>query len=283
MIKNQRQYRITKAQAEKFAIALDGISEGPDEIPEVHPLIRKAQKDALRYQLSELREQLEEYDALQSGSYTIPDLRTIEELPRTLIQTRIGRGLSQKALGELIGVKEQQIQRYEATDYSSASLSRVMEVIAALRLETNSVVIPENSGLPGEKNVFISFASEDLDEVNHLRAEAVSEDNDWEFSDRVLQEPFEGARAEYIKRGIRERIRQASVTLVYVSANTAASGWVDWEIRESIMLGKGVIAMHSGDVPPQNLPSAIAEFGFRVIPWRYSQLISAIDEAAANR
>ncbi|RUA24665.1 MAG: hypothetical protein DSY79_00520 [Chloroflexi bacterium] len=283
MIKNQRQYRITKAQAEKFAIALDGISEGPDEIPEVHPLIRKAQKDALRYQLSELREQLEEYDALQSGSYTIPDLRTIEELPRTLIQTRIGRGLSQKALGELIGVKEQQIQRYEATDYSSASLSRVMEVIAALRLETNSVVIPENSGLPGEKNVFISFASEDLDEVNHLRAEAVSEDNDWEFSDRVLQEPFEGARAEYIKRGIRERIRQASVTLVYVSANTAASGWVDWEIRESIMLGKGVIAMHSGDVPPQNLPSAITEFGFRVIPWRYSQLISAIDEAAANR
>ncbi len=283
MIKNQRQYRITKAQAEKFAIALDGISEEPDEIPEVHPLIRKAQKDALRYQLSELREQLEEYDALQSGSYTIPDLRTIEELPRTLIQTRIGRGLSQKALGELIGVKEQQIQRYEATDYSSASLSRVMEVIAALRLETNSVVIPENSGLPGEKNVFISFASEDLDEVNHLRAEAVSEDNDWEFSDRVLQEPFEGARAEYIKRGIRERIRQASVTLVYVSANTAASGWVDWEIRESIMLGKGVIAMHSGDVPPQNLPSAIAEFGFRVIPWRYSQLISAIDEAAANR
>ena len=283
MIKNQRQYRITKAQAEKFAIALDGISEGPDEIPEVHPLIRKAQKDALRYQLSELREQLEEYDALQSGSYTIPDLRTIEELPRTLIQTRIGRGLSQKALGELIGVKEQQIQRYEATDYSSASLSRVMEVIAALRLETNSVVIPENSGLPGEKNVFISFASEDLDEVNHLRAEAVSEDNDWEFSDRVLQEPFEGARAEYIKRGIRERIRQASVTLVYVSANTAARGWVDWEIRESIMLGKGVIAMHSGDVPPQNLPSAIAEFGFRVIPWRYSQLISAIDEAAANR
>ncbi len=283
MIKNQRQYRITKAQAEKFAIALDGISEEPDEIPEVHPLIRKAQKDALRYQLSELREQLEEYDALQSGSYTIPDLRTIEELPRTLIQTRIGRGLSQKALGELIGVKEQQIQRYEATDYSSASLSRVMEVIAALRLETNSVVIPENSGLPGEKNVFISFASEDLDEVNHLRAEAVSEDNDWEFSDRVLQEPFEGARAEYIKRGIRERIRQASVTLVYVSANTAASGWVDWEIRESIMLGKGVIAMHSGDVPPQNLPSAIPEFGFRVIPWRYSQLISAIDEAAANR
>ena len=283
MIKNQRQYRITKAQAEKFAIALDGISEEPDEIPEVHPLIRKAQKDALRYQLSELREQLEEYDALQSGSYTIPDLRTIEELPRTLIQTRIGRGLSQKALGELIGVKEQQIQRYEATDYSSASLSRVMEVIAALRLETNSVVIPENSGLPGEKNVFISFASEDLDEVNHLRAEAVSEDNDWEFSDRVLQEPFEGARAEYIKRGIRERIRQASVTLVYVSANTAASGWVDWEIRESIMLGKGGIAMHSGDVPPQNLPSAIAEFGFRVIPWRYSQLISAIDEAAANR
>ena len=154
MIKNERQYRITKAQAEKFATALGGIAEESGETSEIHPLIQKAQKDALRYQLSELREQLEEYEALQSGSYPIPDLRTIEDLPRALIQTRIGRRLSQKALGKLVGVKEQQIQRYEATDYSSASLSRGMEVIAALKLGVDSDVIPENVEPSNEKNVF---------------------------------------------------------------------------------------------------------------------------------
>lgn len=136
---------------------------------------------------------------------------------------------------------------------------------------------------PAKRNVFISFASEDLDEVNLLRAQAVNENNNLEFNDRSLQEPFDSERAEYIKRGIRERIRQASVTLVYLSGNTAASGWVDWEIRESIRLGKGVIAMHPGDAPPQNLPSAITEFAIRVIPWRHSQLNSAINDAAENR
>lgn len=144
MIKNERQYRITKSQAAKFAHALEGMTDESDETLEIHPLIRKAQEDALRSQLTELRQQLEEYESLQSGSYTIPDLQTIEDLPRVLIQARIGRGLSQKGLAERLGVKEQQIQRYEATDYASASLARVMEVIEALSLKVNHDVIPEN-------------------------------------------------------------------------------------------------------------------------------------------
>lgn len=144
MIKNERQYRITKSQAEKFAHALEGMTKESGENLEIHPLIRKAQEDALRSQLTELRQELEEYESLQSGSYTIPDLQTIEDLPRVLIQARIGRGLSQKDLAERLGVKEQQIQRYEATDYASASLARLMEVIEALSLEVKHDVIPEN-------------------------------------------------------------------------------------------------------------------------------------------
>src|SRR5262249_27964619 len=35
-------------------------------------------------------------------------------------------------LGERIGVKEQQIQQYEATDYASASFTRIREVVDAL-------------------------------------------------------------------------------------------------------------------------------------------------------
>ena len=55
MIKNERQYRITKSQAEKFAHALEGMTDEYDEVSEIHPLIRKAQEDSLRFQLTELR------------------------------------------------------------------------------------------------------------------------------------------------------------------------------------------------------------------------------------
>ena len=145
MIKNERQYRITKTQAEKFAQALEGMLDEPDEASDIHPLVRKAQEDALRSQLTELRQQLDDYELLLSGTYTMPDQQTIENLPRVLIQARIGRGLSQKDLAERLGIKEQQIQRYEATDYASASLSRLMEVIKALNIKIQNDMLPPNS------------------------------------------------------------------------------------------------------------------------------------------
>ena len=93
------------------------------------------------------------------------------------------------------------------------------------------------------RNVFISFSSDDLDEVNLLRGQAKNENSNIEFNDWSLRAPFNSENADYIKRGIRERIRQSSVTVVYVSEKTANSKWVDWEIRESLEMGKGVLAM----------------------------------------
>ena len=63
------------------------------------------------------------------------------ELPRALIQSRIALGLSQKELAERLGLKEQQIQRYEATEYAGASVQRVQEVIQALGLQVREEVV----------------------------------------------------------------------------------------------------------------------------------------------
>ena len=140
------------------------------------------------------------------------------------------------------------------------------------------------TSVPAEKqNVFISFVSEDLDEVNLLRGQAKNEDSNLEFNDWSLREPFDSENAEYIRRGIRERIRQCSVTLVYVSERTADSKWVDWEIRESRALGKGVIAVHKGDTPPSRLPAAIQELGYRVVPWNQKEIARAIRAVSVKR
>jgi transcriptional regulator with XRE-family HTH domain len=144
MIKNEREYRITLAQANKFEQALSqlGVSEATAGL---HPLIQKAQRDALQSQLDELREQITEYEALKSGQQAVISLNSLEELPRALIQARIAAGLTQRQLAERMRLKEQQIQRYEATEYASADLTRVNEVAKALGLRVREDIFLSSS------------------------------------------------------------------------------------------------------------------------------------------
>ena len=132
MIKNERQYRITRAQAHRFSQTLDSLKQRPSETEGIHPLIAKAQEDAVRSQLSDLENELREYESLKAGNFPTDELSVVAELPNVLIKARIARGLSQKDLAKRLGLQEQQIQRYEATDYASASLTRIKEVVGAL-------------------------------------------------------------------------------------------------------------------------------------------------------
>lgn len=158
--------------------------------------------------------------------------------------------------------------------YSSDDLDRI-ERLAKREIQKASEEV--------KRNVFISFSSDDLDEVNLLRGQAKNEDNDLEFSDRSLKEPFNSDNTEYIKRGIREKIDQASVTMVYLTNNSASSEWVDWEIRESIRKGKGVIGVYQGENPPSKLPAAFTEHKLKVVKWNHSELTKAIEQASQNR
>jgi len=129
-----------------------------------------------------------------------------------------------------------------------------------------------------KKNVFISFDSDDLTDVNMLRAQAKNKASNLEFNDWSVKEPFNSKNAEYIRRGIRERIRQSSVTVVYLSNKTANSEWVNWEISESHAQGKGVVAMYKGDKPPAQLPPALKKLGIKPVPWNHEAIVKAIDK-----
>ena len=130
MIKNERQYRITKSQIAKFEAALEELSTRSGAPADVR--LRKLEEDALRSQLDELRDEVEQYERLRSGRREPISIESFDQLPQALIQARITAGLSQRELAERLGLKEQQIQRYEATGYASASLTRIKEVIEAL-------------------------------------------------------------------------------------------------------------------------------------------------------
>jgi DNA-binding XRE family transcriptional regulator len=133
MIKNQRQYRITKAQAEKLSEALKAFVAKSTSGTTVDKRLIKAQVDALNSQLQSLLDELREYEGLKAGKVKAPDLGYISFVPADLIRARIACHLSQKDLAEQLGLPEQQIQRYEAIEYESVSFARISEIAKILQ------------------------------------------------------------------------------------------------------------------------------------------------------
>lgn len=152
MIKNEREYRITKAQVAKFEAALSEAMHQSRADSGREARLQQLREDSLRAQLAGLQAQVQEYDALRSGASVEIAASSLAELPRALIQARLARQLSQRGLAELLGLKEQQIQRYEATDYHSASLARLIGVARALEVTVHvQLMVPyvesaDNSG-----------------------------------------------------------------------------------------------------------------------------------------
>jgi hypothetical protein len=151
------------------------------------------------------------------------------------------------------------------------------------QLEEKAKQALKSSPTDTSRHVFISFANEDLGEVNLFRGQAKSDKSDLQFDDFSVKEAFDSANADYIKRQIRERIDRCSVTVVYLSEHSATSKWVNWEIEESLKRGKGVIGVYKGDNPPEWLPLAFEKNGCKAVKWEHAALMQAIDEASANR
>src|SRR4051794_13255099 len=131
VIKTERQYGATRRQLQLLEQALTA-QETEAAAEDVHPVLVAASRRALEEQARDLREELSEYEGLKDGSLPVPDLSSLAELSKNLIRTRIAMGLTQRDLAEKLQVHEQQIQRYEATDYAGASLNRLREVAQAL-------------------------------------------------------------------------------------------------------------------------------------------------------
>lgn len=150
MIANDRQYKITKSQLERFEGALSRLLTQPQR-DDVHPVLVQAEVAAVQSQLDDLRDQLEEYESLQSGRRSVLEINSFEELPRALIQARIAAGWSQRDLAERLHLKEQQIQRYEATLYASASFERLREVTQALGIRVRNELFLANAAVGPEQ------------------------------------------------------------------------------------------------------------------------------------
>ena len=135
MIQNEHQYKVTQNKLkdlEQASVELFAIKNT------LNPRQFSSRKKGLQLKIDSLTKEIEEYNSLKQK--TSIKLSSIQDLPIALIKARIALGMTQKELAEKMGVKEQQVQRDEANQYSSAGFHRIAEVARVLNLkiqETN--------------------------------------------------------------------------------------------------------------------------------------------------
>jgi HTH-type transcriptional regulator / antitoxin HipB len=116
------------------------------EDPNLHPRQVIGWTNSYNLTINKLQQELAEYERLKSGNVLTFGLDSLNDLPTTLIKARIAAGMTQKDLADKIGVREQQIQRYEASLYSSASFDRLRSIAAALNIEIAQAVMQVKQG-----------------------------------------------------------------------------------------------------------------------------------------
>jgi transcriptional regulator with XRE-family HTH domain len=157
MIKNERQYQLSKGQIRQFETAIadvDHVTTSSD----IHPQLAAAQKDALRSQLEELIQDVREYEGLKTGGITNFEAQSLDELPILLVKARIARGVTHKQLADRLGIKEQQVQRWEFNDFSGASIGNLTGIADALGVVlTQRLYVPKKDVTP---RAFLDFLSQ---------------------------------------------------------------------------------------------------------------------------
>ncbi|TCV57972.1 ribosomal protein S1 [Neorhizobium sp. S3-V5DH] len=128
MIFSERQYSVSQEQLNLLRSAVDLVRADPEK----PSWLRELERSALESQIGDIEQELDEYASLKSGDFALNEAISLEELPRMLIRARIAKGLSQTQLAAKLELKPQQIQRYEASNYMGARLSRLVDVAAAL-------------------------------------------------------------------------------------------------------------------------------------------------------
>jgi len=155
MITNERQYKITKAQAQRFLDAINAFDMETVVNKGTHPKIAQAQLDQMKSEYKIFIDQLNDYDELSSGEFKNFGETTFEELPTLLIKARIARTWTQKELAEKLNIKQQQVQRYESELYSSCKYSTLVKIANVLGLVIKeSATLADNPTQLAEKFPF---------------------------------------------------------------------------------------------------------------------------------
>jgi|SRR5215210_1512458 len=133
MIRNDKEYRHSKDRLSELEAEAKKLSSVRRSVEQDQ--VASAVIDALRMQIEELEREISEYEDLKEGrlfSFGANDLGSLGEL---VTKARIACGFTQAQLGEILGMTQQQVQRYERDGWQKISLWRLAEAAGVLGLD----------------------------------------------------------------------------------------------------------------------------------------------------
>ncbi|MFE0808031.1 TIR domain-containing protein [Streptomyces sp. NPDC058794] len=125
-----------------------------------------------------------------------------------------------------------------------------------------------NEGAPVmvRPRVFISFQMEDRWARDFLKEHARGSDNEIQFIDYSVQDPFDNSWKTQCKL----RIAQTQGTIVLIGPTTYRSEAVEWEIRETIDQGHHIFGIQIDSDETHRIPNGLP--ASNVIRWNFSAI-----------
>jgi HTH-type transcriptional regulator/antitoxin HipB len=148
MIKNDKQYQVTKNRLKEF----EGMLEEIDN-ENLDPIYKKIEMDAVQSQIIQFEREIEDYESLKQGKLNHIYVESLSNFYEVLIKARIIKQWTHADLAKRLELKEQQIQRYEMENYAGASILRITEVASALDIDMKPIKVkfaPTVFNLPAE-------------------------------------------------------------------------------------------------------------------------------------
>ncbi len=131
MITNEKQYKISKRKFNELNEHLDKTKKEVEKNPLRNQLILAS----LNSSKNEIENDILLYESLKKSKECILKERLISELPSVITEYKIVSGLTQKEFSEILGLKEQQLQRYESESFKGVTFKNLLRFLDLIGLE----------------------------------------------------------------------------------------------------------------------------------------------------
>ncbi|MEP6514261.1 MAG: hypothetical protein ABJA79_10345 [Parafilimonas sp.] len=130
MIKNEKQYKISKKRLAEVVEKINKIKSNTEA-----SLKQQLVLASIESFKTDLEKEIKDYDVLKLGKSTTLKERSISELPRMIIEYKILNNLTHREFSQLLGLKEQQLQRYESENFKTVSFQNLIKFINRIDLD----------------------------------------------------------------------------------------------------------------------------------------------------
>ena len=131
MIKNEKQYKISRKRLNDIVGKIDDLKNRVKD----NPLKSQMMQASLEIFKKDIEAEINEYETLKNGKSTTLKERSIADLPSMIIEYKIAQHLTHKEFSKLLGIKEQQLQRYESENFQKVSFQNLIKFINFLDMD----------------------------------------------------------------------------------------------------------------------------------------------------